>query len=128
MNYHRSAVAEKTIPSQRLSDYSEIPTYEHPIGTFVSLYAGAGGLDIGFVLAGFVPVWVSELDESALKTHDKALKRLAEERPHLVGHTHMTRAGDLLSVPSDELPMRGRLIWSLAAHHAGDLSRHSYCI
>ncbi|ALV47321.1 hypothetical protein MB46_01465 [Arthrobacter alpinus] len=71
------------------------------------MYAGAGGLDIGFSLAGFVPVWVSELNESALKTHDKVFDLLAEDRPHLVDHKYTSKVGDLLAVPIEELPVEG---------------------
>lgn len=37
---------------------------------FVSLYSGAGGLDIGFVRAGFVPVWANDIDPSAVETYN----------------------------------------------------------
>jgi len=87
-----------------LSDYSDVPDYESPLGTFVSLYAGAGGLDIGFALAGFVPTWVSELDPDAMKTHDLAFERLATERPHLRGRPYKSHVGDLLAIPDSEMP------------------------
>jgi DNA (cytosine-5)-methyltransferase 1 len=101
------AVRELDVQSHALSDYRDVPTYEHPVGTYVSLYAGAGGLDIGFSLAGFAPIWVSEMDESALKTHDDAFTQLATERPHLSGRVHESVAGDLLAVSVDQLPGRG---------------------
>lgn len=96
-----------TVQARELSDYSDVPLHEKPLGTYVSLYAGAGGLDIGFALAGFAPVWVSELDEHALRTHDGVFKKLAVERPHLDGVTYATKSGDLLAVPEDELPSEG---------------------
>jgi DNA (cytosine-5)-methyltransferase 1 len=37
--------------------------------TFVSAYAGVGGLDYGFELAGFRPVWASELDRDAAASY-----------------------------------------------------------
>ncbi|MET4780779.1 DNA (cytosine-5-)-methyltransferase [Glaciihabitans sp. UYNi722] len=95
------------VASGQLSDYSDVPIYDSPVGTYVSLYAGAGGLDIGFSLAGFAPVWVSELDGSALKTHDKALEKLATERHHLARRSYETKVGDLLAVPENELPGEG---------------------
>lgn len=93
--------------ARALSDYSDVPDFPKPVGTFVSLYAGAGGLDIGFALAGFAPVWVSELDPSALDTHDRAFSVLSEQRPHLRGLSYVSRPGDILSIPRDELPQEG---------------------
>jgi DNA (cytosine-5)-methyltransferase 1 len=90
-----------------LSDYSDVPPLNESIGTFVSLYAGAGGLDIGFALAGFKPVWVSELDPFAAETHDAVFAELAQTRPHLAGHTYVSKVGDLLAIPLDELPNEG---------------------
>ncbi len=90
-----------------LSDYSDVVEVDRPLGTFVSLYAGAGGLDLGFALAGFKPVWVSELDEDALRTHDGAFRRLRSERPHLATASYVSKAGDILAVPERDLPKRG---------------------
>jgi DNA (cytosine-5)-methyltransferase 1 len=41
--------------------------------TYVSLYSGCGGLDIGFRWAGFRPVWANDIDPVALKTYQAAL-------------------------------------------------------
>jgi DNA (cytosine-5)-methyltransferase 1 len=41
--------------------------------TFASSYAGCGGLDIGFRLAGFTPVWSNELDPVAAETYRRVL-------------------------------------------------------
>ncbi|WP_182050465.1 DNA cytosine methyltransferase [Changpingibacter yushuensis] len=71
-----------------------------PIGTFVSLYAGAGGLDIGFARAGFAPVWVNELNPVALATHEAALARLGP-------FSCTSFAGDLLTIPAVDLPQQG---------------------
>lgn len=38
--------------------------------SFVSLYSGAGGLDIGFAAAGFYPVWANDIDPDAVKTYN----------------------------------------------------------
>lgn len=89
------------------SDYSDVDVVERPIGTFISLYAGAGGLDIGFALAGFAPVWVSELDADALRTHDGIFDQLKTERPHLSGVDYEAKVGDILALDEDELPRRG---------------------
>lgn len=91
----------------RLSDYGDVPLYASPIGTYVSLYAGAGGLDIGFALAGFRPVWVSEFDVAAATTNELAFKRLRDSRPHLRGNDWPIHATDLLSLSEDDLPGEG---------------------
>jgi len=46
--------------------------------TVGSLFAGIGGIDLGFSLAGFTPVWANEIDEFCAKTfksnfHDTSL-------------------------------------------------------
>lgn len=38
-------------------------------GNFVSLFSGAGGMDIGFYRAGFTPVWSNDIDPVAVKTY-----------------------------------------------------------
>lgn len=38
-------------------------------GTFISLYSGAGGLDMGFIAAGFTPVFSNEINRNAAATH-----------------------------------------------------------
>ncbi|MGH9211838.1 MAG: DNA cytosine methyltransferase [Acidimicrobiales bacterium] len=68
---------------------------EEPAGTFVSAYSGAGGLDIGFALAGFVPVWANDLDAWACETYRRAFKRLRDEFPHLERVTHEPYVGSL---------------------------------
>lgn len=94
----------KKVAPVGLSDYSDVPLHNEAVGTYVSLYAGAGGLDIGFALAGFTPVWVSELDAAALQTHNHVFEQLARERPHLRGVKYTAKQGDILAVPKDELP------------------------
>lgn len=39
--------------------------------SMVSLFCGAGGLDMGFERQGFQTVWANDLDEDACKTHQK---------------------------------------------------------
>jgi DNA (cytosine-5)-methyltransferase 1 len=46
---------------------------KHPgrgLGRFVSLYSGCGGLDAGFVRAGFEPVWANDIDPVAVETYN----------------------------------------------------------
>jgi DNA (cytosine-5)-methyltransferase 1 len=45
--------------------------------TFLSLYAGAGGLDKGFVDAGLKPLWANDIDRDAVATYAKNLGRHA---------------------------------------------------
>ena len=51
----RSGAHNAAVPQDRLS--------------LVSLYAGAGGLDLGFVRAGFEPIWAIEADADAVATY-----------------------------------------------------------
>jgi DNA (cytosine-5)-methyltransferase 1 len=44
---------------------------EEIVGTTVSLYSGAGGLDIGFAAAGFRPVWANDIDPIAVATYNQ---------------------------------------------------------
>lgn len=39
--------------------------------TFVSLYSGAGGLDLGFARAGFTPVFANDIDPYAVATYNR---------------------------------------------------------
>ena len=89
-----------------MGDYSDITPITQPRGTFISLYAGAGGLDIGFMLAGFVPLWVNELDPLAMETHELAFKQLSAAHPHLATERHSIHIGDLLTIGAQELPTR----------------------
>lgn len=90
-----------------LSQYTVPPVGPNAVGTFISLYAGAGGLDIGFSLAGFKPVWINELDANAAHTHRSALRVLSEQMPHL--HTVQCDevVGDLSALDDDLLPKKG---------------------
>ena len=63
--------------------------------TFVSLYSGAGGLDIGFMKAGFAPVFAVDVDAAAAATYSYSYKRLRDRLPTLSGHDHHCHAGDL---------------------------------
>ena len=63
--------------------------------TFVSLYSGAGGLDIGFMNAGFVPVFAADADPWAAATYTHSYKRLRDHLPTLAGHDHHCHAADV---------------------------------
>jgi DNA (cytosine-5)-methyltransferase 1 len=41
--------------------------------SFVSVYSGAGGLDLGFAAAGFYPVWANDIDSDAVETYNASL-------------------------------------------------------
>jgi DNA (cytosine-5)-methyltransferase 1 len=60
------------------------------VGTVVSLYSGAGGLDLGFSAAGFESIWANDIDPVAVATYNGNLSN------------HAARAGDIrdLALPS----------------------------
>lgn len=39
--------------------------------TFVSLYSGCGGMDLGFAKAGFTPLWANDIDPDAVSTYNR---------------------------------------------------------
>jgi DNA (cytosine-5)-methyltransferase 1 len=43
----------------------------NPSPTFVSLYSGCGGMDLGFAKAGFTPVWANDIDPDAVSTYNR---------------------------------------------------------
>ena len=38
---------------------------------FVSLYSGAGGLDLGFIAAGFTPVFANDINTEPQDSHGR---------------------------------------------------------
>src|SRR5690606_37431076 len=84
-----------------------ILTYAQLQRTYDSLYVGAAGLDIGFALAWFAQVWLSELERYAMNSNDAAFALLQNLRPHLRRFDGATRVGDLLAIPEADLPKRG---------------------
>ncbi len=59
--------------------------------TVVSLFSGAGGLDLGFIQAGFEVVWANDIDGDAVQTYSKNIGE------------HCT-AGDVSKVDFNSLP------------------------
>ena len=62
---------------------------------FASVYSGAGGLDIGFIEAGFAPVFSIDVDPSAVDTYEASLKRLWDRFPQLGVRKHECLCGDI---------------------------------
>lgn len=90
-----------------MGDFSDVPVQENSFGRFISLYSGAGGLDIGFALAGFTPAWINEVDPYAIDTHKWIFDRIRSTLPHLIEAQWEMKLGSLLDVPESELPRRG---------------------
>ncbi len=65
--------------------------------TVVSLFSGAGGLDLGFIQAGFKVVWANDIDGDAVQTY---LKNIGK---------HCT-AGDITKVDLNSLPQSDGII------------------
>ncbi|WIB69584.1 DNA cytosine methyltransferase [Curtobacterium sp. MCBD17_026] len=102
-----TATEQTPLGDDFLSQYAVPPVGPNALGTFISLYAGAGGLDIGFSLAGFKPVWVNELDANAAQTHRSALGVLAKQMPHLDTAQYDEVVGDLSLLDDDLVPKKG---------------------
>ena len=59
--------------------------------TVVSLFSGAGGLDLGFKLAGFELLWANDIDSDAVETY----------RENIGDHILL---GDVSDISVDEIP------------------------
>ena len=57
----------------------------------ISLFSGAGGLDLGFIRAGHTIVWANDIDPDAVETYRKNIGK------HVV-------LGDLAEIPAEEIP------------------------
>ncbi len=70
---------------------------------FVSLYTGAGGLDLGFIAAGYEPIFANDINADAMETYEKTMAMVAKRKGRSFSHTVIT--GDIRQV--DALPSRG---------------------
>lgn len=70
---------------------------------FVSLYTGAGGLDLGFIAAGFTPVFANDINADAMETYAATMDMIAERAG--VSFDHEIVTGDIRQV--EQLPARG---------------------
>ena len=77
---------------------------------FASVYSGAGGLDIGFVEAGFAPVFSIDIDPSAVDTYEASLKRLSDRFPHLQTQYHDCFWGDINDHMTDLAPVSADVV------------------
>lgn len=64
----------------------------------VSLFSGAGGLDIGFAMAGYIPVFANEIDLFAAKTYESWISAASKKHPHLQLDGHRVAVGDITRV------------------------------
>lgn len=70
---------------------------------YVSLYTGAGGLDLGFIAAGFEPVFANDINVDAVKTYSAAIAMIEERLKKKFEHSIIT--GDVRTI--EKLPDRG---------------------
>jgi len=66
-------------------DLTQIAKKTSTRGTAVSLYTGAGGMDLGFYLAGYDIIWSNEINADAVKTYQSVFKN------------HEATCGDILN-------------------------------
>lgn len=64
--------------------------------SFVSLYTGAGGLDLGFIAAGFTPVFANDINADAMKTYAATMDMISERMGSRFAHDIVT--GDIRQV------------------------------
>ncbi len=64
----------------------------------ISLFAGAGGLDLGFQQAGFKTIWANEYDKEIWETYEKNFPETRLDRRSIV------------EIPSEEIPETSGLI------------------
>lgn len=70
---------------------------------FVSLYTGAGGLDLGFIAAGFTPVFANDINTDAMKTYEATMDMIVSRSGETFEHETVT--GDIRQVA--KLPAKG---------------------
>lgn len=70
---------------------------------FVSLYSGAGGLDLGFIAAGFEPIFANDINGDATATYREAMDIISRREGFNCVHEVVT--GDIRQV--ERLPAKG---------------------
>lgn len=70
---------------------------------FVSLYTGAGGLDLGFIAAGFTPVFSNDINNDAVETYRATMDMIFQEMG--ASSDHEVVSGDIRKV--ENLPEKG---------------------
>lgn len=70
---------------------------------FVSLYSGAGGLDLGFIAAGFEPIFANDINADATATYRAAMDIISKREGFNCAHEVVT--GDIRQV--ETLPAKG---------------------
>lgn len=83
-------------PSSPVSDSVLAPARRDgdSAGSVVSLYSGAGGMDLGFHLAGYDIVWANDIDPASVETYNKLFPG------------HVALCGDIADAETS-LPARG---------------------
>lgn len=71
----------------------------------VSLFSGAGGMDLGFTLAGFNPIFATDIDQIALDSYRSWMDLARGQLPHLDSSPHRLVPGDISKI--EDLPGEG---------------------
>ena len=64
----------------------------------ISLFAGAGGMDLGFVQAGYDIIWANDFDEDSVKTYSRYFK------DHII-------LGDIKDLSNSQIPSSSDIAW-----------------
>lgn len=79
------------IPNRNSMNLNKITKGTNTRGTAVSLYTGAGGMDLGFFLAGYDIVWSNDINADAVKTYQSVFK------------SHESTCGDIINQTLPEI-------------------------
>lgn len=66
--------------------------------SFISLFSGAGGLDLGFIEAGHTPLWANDIDQDAVNTYNASIPAFAQ-RIGIALNGHRAMCGNVRSMP-----------------------------
>ena len=102
-NFERDSLHDSLVqePSPTLFNYGELNKDVQPgqPNAIVSLFAGAGGLDLGFEKAGFNIIWANEYDKNIWATYEANHKSFLDHRS--ITDIHANEIPDCIGIMCD---------------------------